>query len=55
MASVVINVNIRGRGQRLNFLRKVLQIVQFFLIGRKWHCIKTYHRLSLKPSYFFDG
>ena len=54
MASVVINVNIRGRGQRLNLLRKVLQIVQFFLIGRKWHCI-TYHRLTLKPSYFFDG
>ena len=54
MASVVINVNIRGRGPRLNFLRKVLQIVQFFLIGRKWHCI-TYHNLILKPSYFFDG
>ena len=54
MASVVINVNIRGRGQRLNFLRKVLQIVQFFLIGRKWHCI-SYHRLTLKPSYYFGG
>ena len=54
MASVVTNINIRGQGQRLNFLRKVLQIAQFFLIGRKCHCI-TYHRLTLKPSYFYDG